>query len=390
MRLPPFLLATLWLLSPLVIAQDEDDDDPWPDPDDPETPDPTEPPRPTPTGIDTFFNVTIYQPDTLVSALTSPRTENLPNNTVLAVFDDPSQANNALQVYRSTNSGFSWYTHGTVTSASAGSRLGQPSLVYVNGTFAGDSGLVVLAANAVTAGGTAIEVFVSYDGGESFEGVGTAATGGAGGSATAVLRPFLVYSGSQITLYYTKAGKIVQQTTSDFSERWGTVTDTAVAPSATELVTALSVAKISSSQYIFAFQTISTSGGSAAPGPVTYKIASNPKNAGGAPSLQITTDTGVVPAGAPSVMWSPLGGVNGTVVLSDSKSNSVFVNQALGQGVWEEVPTSVGRGAGREVKVPDNDLTRLRITSGAEEGKITPGQVLLSILDFEKALASVA
>ena len=55
--------------------------------------------------------------------------------------------------------------------------------------------------------------------------------------------------------------------------------------------------------------------------------------------------------GAPSVTWSPLGGPNGTIVLSDSRSNSVFINQARGQGVWKEVKTNAGRGAGRELKV---------------------------------------
>lgn len=49
--------------------------------------------------------------------------------------------------------------------------------------------------------------------------------------------------------------------------------------------------------------------------------------------------------------WTPLGGVNGTIVLSDSRSNSVFINQALGEGTWREVKTTAGRASAREVRV---------------------------------------
>ena len=66
-----------------------------PDPEETEEP---EPPAATPTGVDTFANATIYQPDDTTHHLTSPRTENLPNSTVLAVWNDPAQANGTLAI----------------------------------------------------------------------------------------------------------------------------------------------------------------------------------------------------------------------------------------------------------------------------------------------------
>lgn len=66
---------------------------------------------------------------------------------------------------------------------------------------------------------------------------------------------------------------------------------------------------------------------------------------------EVRVDTGLVPSGVPSVTWTPLGGANGTIVLSDSKSNSVFVNQYLGEGEWWELSTTAGRAFGREVAV---------------------------------------
>jgi hypothetical protein len=113
--------------------------------------------------------------------------------------------------------------------------------------------------------------------------------------------------------------------------------------------------QVSPSLYIFAFQMkTSPSVNSTNPTPtsaIAYKLASNSENAGAAAILKITTDKGYIPVGAPSVTWSPLGGPNGTIVLSDSKSTSVFINQALGQGSWREVKTNVGRSLGREVRV---------------------------------------
>jgi hypothetical protein len=103
--------------------------------------------------------------------------------------------------------------------------------------------------------------------------------------------------------------------------------------------------QLPNSQYIVVFETITNSTSS-----VAFKLISNPENVGTEISRRIITSTGVTPRGNPYVTWSPLGGTNGTIVLSDSTSNSVFVNQALGEGLWREVSTTAGRAYGREVR----------------------------------------
>lgn len=65
---------------------------------------------------------------------------------------------------------------------------------------------------------------------------------------------------------------------------------------------------------------------------------------------EVITTTGAKPQGAPFVTWVSTGGVNGTIVLSDSTSNSVFVNQALGEGPWRVIETTAGRAYAREVR----------------------------------------
>lgn len=101
--------------------------------------------------------------------------------------------------------------------------------------------------------------------------------------------------------------------------------------------------------------------------PIFYKVASSPENLGAAVTREARTNTGVTPQGASFVTWSSLGGANGTVVLSDSRTSSLFINEAYGDGVWTEIPSTAGRAVGREVRIrkcnfhmapsPENRLT---------------------------------
>jgi hypothetical protein len=160
MRLHHFALTILSILTP-VLAQSTDD------PDDPD------PPAPTPTGIDAFANVT-------------------PNNTVLAAWNDPS-SNGSISIYRSTNSGYSWYPFGTATSDS-GKKLLQPHLMYINGTYAEETGTTLLAVNAVDDFTTTIQLYTSGDQGESWDLVSEVANGGPLDNVTAAVQnPYLVH-----------------------------------------------------------------------------------------------------------------------------------------------------------------------------------------------------
>jgi hypothetical protein len=135
--------------------------------------------------------VTIYQPDDATHHLTSPRTESLPNNTILAVWNDVEQANNTLQVYRSTNNGFSWYAHGTAQSTVTGRRLLEPHLLFVEGSWSSESNVTLLAVNAVDSKSTNIELYASWDQGVTWEFVHRIAEGGAVG-AKAVGEPYML------------------------------------------------------------------------------------------------------------------------------------------------------------------------------------------------------
>lgn len=69
--------------------------------------------------------------------------------------------------------------------------------------------------------------------------------------------------------------------------------------------------------------------------PVYYRLADSPFDFRFAYGIPIMVD-GVQPSSSPYVVWSPVGGVNGTIVVSDADYSSVFTNRANGQpDKWE-------------------------------------------------------
>jgi hypothetical protein len=172
-----YLFISLITLLRLSAAQDDED------------PEPTPTPTPTPGPVDTFANVTVYQPNSPSTQVTYARTEDLPNNTILSVFSDDS-VNGTISIYQSKDNGFSWYAFGTVTSEAASRRLMQPHLLYTNETFGEfEGGVVLLAVNAVDVNSTNVELYASGDFGESWEHVSNIASGN---EMSKVGEPFLV------------------------------------------------------------------------------------------------------------------------------------------------------------------------------------------------------
>jgi hypothetical protein len=102
---------------------------------------------------------------------------------------------------------------------------------------------------------------------------------------------------------------------------------------------------------------------------VFYKLSTSPENFGRAMASEIQTNTGRLPQGASFVTWSALAGPNGTIVLTDSRTSSVFINRGRGEGIWEEIASPAGRAEGREVKVRKYTLL-LRYPDSEAESKM--------------------
>lgn len=70
--------------------------------------------------------------------------------------------------------------------------------------------------------------------------------------------------------------------------------------------------------------------------PVNYRLSDSPFTFRYAFSYPIVSNDGTQPNASPYVQWSPSGGANGTIIVSDADHMSVFTNRANGEpNHWE-------------------------------------------------------
>lgn len=154
------------------------------------------PAPPSPTGINTFTNATVYQPSNNRSSVSYARSETLPENALLATWNDFGSASSSMPIYRSEDNGQTWRPWGSCNSEIPGRRLVQPHMLYLNDPFGEEEGgVLLLAVNAVDNMSTNIEVYASWDQGQSFNFVSRVAEGGRANTtngATPVWEPFLL------------------------------------------------------------------------------------------------------------------------------------------------------------------------------------------------------
>ncbi|KAF2258222.1 hypothetical protein CC78DRAFT_563126 [Lojkania enalia] len=323
------------------------------------------------------------------------RTESLPDGSLLATWQDFSTTD-MISIYRSLDNGFSWFTWYNVTSDKPGRRVVQPHLLYVNETF-GDyqGGALLLAVNAMDNSSTNIEIYASRNLGETFDFVSHVASGGRANTtngATPVWEPFLMLYDHKVICYYSDqrdpehGQKLSHQTTKEDFDSWGPTIDDVAMQNYTDRPGMTTVAKLPNGKFILTFEYAQVDPHGTYHYPIYYKVSSDPENFASESARRLVVDTGTQPNGGPYVTWSPLGGTDGIIVVSDSDSNAVFVNMNLGEGNWTEVRTTAGRAYSREVRIPDKDTTKLRIAGGAEYGQDTPSQILLTVMDLQKAL----
>ncbi|KAF2732503.1 hypothetical protein EJ04DRAFT_608203 [Polyplosphaeria fusca] len=354
--------------------------------------------------IDPFINATVYapRPNTTVSYA---RTETLPDGSLLAVWNSFSENNESLPIYRSRDDGKTWSPHGRAHTDVPGRRLVQPHLLWVNASagFRGwdDDGALLLAVNAADNRSTNIEIYGSRDWGRSFEFVSRVASGGRGNTtngATPVWEPFLMVHERKLICYYSDqrdrehGQKLAHQTSTEDFDSWGSVINDVAFTNYTDRPGMTTVVKMGNGQFILTFEYAHIiDSNDTYKYPIYYKLSYDPENFGTADSHKLIPDNpDALPNGGPTVAWTPWGGANGTIIVSDSDSNPVWTNQMLGKGIWKEIQTSAGRSYSKEMRIPYNDNTKLRITGGAEYDQVGPSKVQVTILDLGKALNQTA
>ncbi|KAF2279099.1 uncharacterized protein EI97DRAFT_227569 [Westerdykella ornata] len=355
---------------------------------------PPHPPHPGKT--DSYTNVTIYDPGNN-SQPSYPRTLDLKDQSILATWNSFSGSGDALAIYRSTDNGHTWSPYGSCKSDVPGRRLVQPHMLQLDKRFGKKyEGTVLLSVNAWDSNSTNIELYSSRDNGKSFKFESRVAVGGRANTtngATPVWEPFLLQHEDKLIVYYSdqrdpKHGqKLAHQTTRGTLNNFGRVIDDVALANYTDRPGMTTVAELPNGQWILTFEyarVINAAGDYKYP--IFYKLSRDPDNFTKEPIHQLVVDTGAQPNGGPVVTWTPYGGKNGTIVVSDSDLEPVWINQALGQGIWKQLNVPAGGGYSREVKIPANNDKNLRITAGASYGQDTPAKILITLIDLEKAL----
>jgi hypothetical protein len=99
--------------------------------------------------------------------------------------------------------------------------------------------------------------------------------------------------------------------------------------------------------------------------PVYYHIAASPLDFISDPGRPINAG-GFEPSSSPYVVWSPCGGPNGTIVVSDADHSGVFLNTMLGDSSgWRYHVTNARACYSRAMAIWRGHPKKLAIFSGA-------------------------
>lgn len=99
--------------------------------------------------------------------------------------------------------------------------------------------------------------------------------------------------------------------------------------------------------------------------PVFYVMADSPLDFRKSEGLPIVINNTTAPNASPYVVWSPLGGPNGTIVVSDADRPQVYTNRFGGDvNKWEEHGVPAGATYSRAIQISKRYPNRLTIYGG--------------------------
>ncbi|KAL0934957.1 bnr asp-box repeat domain protein [Colletotrichum truncatum] len=297
-------------------------------------------------------------------------------------------------IWRSSDGGNTWAEIGRVQDQVNGWGLRyQPSFYKLPTEFAGyPAGTILLAGNSIPTdlSLTKIDVYVSTDGGANWEFLSSVASGGEArpnNGLTPVWEPHFLLHDGELILYYAdqrdpKYGqKLSHQVTKDL-KTWSAIVDDVNDPNAYEARPGMpAITKLPNDDFLYAYEVCGTDGCR-----VHYRLTKEPRNILAAPGISLVSDKGTRPVSSPQVVWSPLGGVNGTIILSAGSQSNIFVNQKLGaSNAWVEYAVPQPNAYSRGLELLD-DGTKLAIIGGGRLPPSSTNQVSISVVDLKTLL----
>ncbi|KAF2996191.1 hypothetical protein E8E13_000716 [Curvularia kusanoi] len=358
---------------------------------------------------DFFDQRVVYTPP---SNYTDPRTlyartAEFSNGNLLATWENYSPEGSTpdskvyFPIYKSTDGGYNWKEIARVHDQAQplnGLRY-QPFLYILPKPFAGwPAGTVLLSGSSIPTdlSTTQIELYVSLDKGYTWEFVSHIASGGEAlpnNGLTPVWEPFLLLHENKLIAYYsdqrenaTYGQKMVHQTTTD-GKTWGPVVNDITHDVYTDRPGMPVVSKLPNGKYMMTYEY--GGGPTTASGyhfPVFYRLAEDPEKFGEAQDIQLITTDGTIPEGSPYNVWSPVGGKNGTIIVSCGTSSDIYINRGLGEKgtPWIRVPSPEKQAYTRHLRVLKHEKQLLIMGGGILPPSGGKNQVELSVVDISK------
>lgn len=362
----------------------------------------------------------------------------LSDNVLLATWENysPEPPLVYFPIFKSTDHGETWTHISNCTDQVNGWGLRyQPYLYELPVDFAGyKAGDVLLAGNSIPTNlsNTQIDLYVSRDGGYHWEFVSHVAAGGEAepdNGLTPVWEPFILYVlslffflfslfcfppstqqeirltnkkmysyyDSEIVIYYsdqrlnaTYGQRLVHQTSTDLVN-WGPVVPDVEYDVYEDRPGMTTVTQLPTGDYIMTYEFGHADPVTGVYGfPVYYRINKSPLKFNESEGIPIVAqNTGTSPDGSPYVVWSSVGGENGTIVVSSGGASQVWTNQALGdENEWYEWDTSAPTSYTRHLRVFKEAQDRLLIVGAGQLPPSTTNNVSYSIVDLEGLLTS--
>ncbi|KAL5116094.1 hypothetical protein ACEQ8H_005990 [Pleosporales sp. CAS-2024a] len=323
-----------------------------------------------------FSNNTIYQ-TTGAEAITYPRYTELQDGTIIATASLIGHTPGYFPVLESRDGGATWeYISDLRDQVNGWGMSAQPALTELTAPMAGfPAGTILGTGNSWSDHGTRIDLYASTDKARTWQFVSHIAQGTAPNTtngAHPIWEPYLLQYEGQLVAYYSdqrdpKHGqKLAHQTSTDL-KTWGPVVNDVAYDEYTARPGMTVVAYIPPmKQWILVHELpIGNSSSYGSNYPVYYVMADSPLEFGQSVGRPIVINNSSVPNASPYVVWSPLGGPNGTIVVSDADRSQVYTNRYGGAvDKWEEHGTPAGAVYSRAIQIFKRYPNKLMIYGG--------------------------
>ncbi|RYO76301.1 hypothetical protein DL766_006448 [Monosporascus sp. MC13-8B] len=299
-------------------------------------------------------------------------------------------------IYRSSDGGVSWREIGRVRDTVNDWGLRYQPFLYELPSRIGrfPAGTLLLAGNSIPTdlSKTKIDIYASTDGGVNWSFVSSVASGGEArpnNGLTPVWEPFLMVYNNQLICYYADqrdkrfGQKLSHQTTRDLLT-WSNPVDDVNDTSNFQARPGMPVvAALPNGEYIFVYEVCGTDGCR-----VHYRMTRDPLNVLSARGHTLVSDKGQRPVSSPYVVWSSVGGPDGTIVVSSGR-DQIFVNRRLGDpAAWTEHEVPQPRAYSRGLTLFNNDDNKLLLIGAGWLPPSSTNRVSVSVIDLKATIGA--